>query len=74
MIHANSDASYRPPLDCVDGLQFVQRLLVRVGLAWIAVAVNLGRSVLNMLTEASAEFGEWAMGRIVRRGRRQSPG
>jgi hypothetical protein len=72
VIHANSDANYQPPLDRVDGLQFVKPLLVRVGLALIAVAVKLGRSLLDVLTEASTEFGEWAIAPIVRHGRRLS--
>ena len=54
MIHANSDANYRPALDRVDGIQFAKRLLVWAGVAWIAVAVKLSRSLLDMLTEASA--------------------
>ena len=70
MIHANSDASYRPALDHVDGIQFAKRLLVWVGVALAAVAVKLGRPLLDMLTEASAEFGEWAIAPIMRRGRR----
>jgi len=72
VIHANSDANYRPALDRVDGIQFAKRLLVWAGVAWIAVAVKLSRSLLDMLTEASAEFGEWAIARMLSRGRRLS--
>ena len=72
MIHANSDANYRPALDRVDGIQFVKRLFVWVGVGSIAVAVKLGRSLIDMLTEASAEFGEWAIARMLSRGRRLS--
>ena len=72
VIHANSDANYRPALDRVDGIQFVKRLFVWVGVGSIAVAVKLGRSLIDMLTEASAEFGEWAIARMMRRGHRLS--
>jgi len=34
--------------------------------------VKLSRSPLDMLTEVSAEFGEWAIARTLRRGRRLS--
>ena len=72
MIHANSDANYRPALDRIDGIQFAKRLPVWVGVASIAVAVKLSRSLIDMLTEASAEFGEWGIARMMRRGRRLS--
>ena len=61
VIYGRSGATYRPALYRTHGIQFVERLLIWTGLVLIAVGVKLSRSVLDMLTEASADLGEWAL-------------
>ena len=74
VISAKSGANYRPALDRTDGIQFVERLIC-AGVALIAAGVKLTRAVLDMLTEASADLGEWAIARhavgVSVRGREQ---
>ena len=71
VVYGRSGANYRPARNRSDRIQYVERLLIWAGVVLIAVVVKLNRSVLEVLTEASADFGEWALARQVvrRRGR-----
>lgn len=53
----------RPNFDPNDKLISGERLLVWAGVIAVSTVVRLGRPVVNMLAEASAEVGEWAITR-----------
>lgn len=63
VVCVRSGADYRPALDGTSGFQFAKRLLLWAGVALVATAVKLARPLLNMLTEASADLGYWAITR-----------
>lgn len=51
----------RPPLrlDLRAPARSIGRLLIRLGVKAVAVILRLGKSTLDMLSEASADVGEW---------------
>ncbi len=57
-VYGKSDENCQRSLD-----RDVKRLLIRAGVVLTGVAVTLSRPVLNMLIEASADVGEWALAR-----------
>jgi hypothetical protein len=62
-IYAESGDNYRPELHRANKIQFIERLLIWAGVVLIGALLRLSRPVLNMLTEASADLGEWALAR-----------
>jgi hypothetical protein len=62
-IYAKCGENYRPELHRANKIQFIEQLLIWAGVVLIEALVRLSRPVLNMLTEASADLGEWALAR-----------
>jgi hypothetical protein len=56
-----SGESYQPAVDHEHPVRSAGRLLVGAGVLVTAAVVALGRPVVAMLSEASAEVGEWAL-------------
>ena len=52
---------YQPVVDHEHPLQSARRLLVGAGVLVTAAVVTLGRPAVEMLSETSAEVGEWAL-------------
>ena len=61
--YAKQEGHLRPGYDPNDRLRSAERLLVWAGVMAVWAVVRLGRPVVNMLSEASADFGEWAINR-----------
>ena len=59
--YAKSGVQGRPGIDRQDPLGSAGRSLVWVGTLAISLAVKALRPLLDMLSEASAEIGEWAL-------------
>lgn len=53
----------RPEFDPSDRLRSLERLLVWAGVMTVWVAGRVARPLVNMLSEASAEVGQWAISR-----------
>jgi len=52
-----------PPLDRKEPIRSAEQVLIWGGVLVVAVLVRLVRPLVDMLSEASAEVGEWAMSR-----------
>jgi len=65
--YTRSDECPQPVLDRRALVQSCGQLLAWFGIAVLAVSVRLGRPVFDMLCEASADLGEWALPRPVGR-------
>lgn len=59
MSYATDGPRYRPRLRLADPLRSFQRLLVWLGVKALAVLMAAARAVLAVLSDASAEVGEW---------------
>jgi hypothetical protein len=61
--YARHESHERPDFDAKDRLRSAERLLVWAGVMTVWVIGRLIRPVVSMLSEASAEVGEWAISR-----------
>ncbi|HUI41303.1 MAG TPA: hypothetical protein VL523_04985 [Terriglobia bacterium] len=61
--YAKSEGRYRPVIDRSDRLSTAQQSLLWVGVVLVGMVVRLARPFVDMLAEASAEVGEWALAR-----------
>jgi len=61
--YAKHESHERPSFDPNDRLRWAERLLIWAGVMTVWVVGKLARPVINMLSEASAEVGEWAISR-----------
>jgi len=52
-----------PPLDRKEPIRSAEQVLIWGGVFLVAVTVRLVRPLIDTLSEASAEVGEWAIGR-----------
>jgi hypothetical protein len=53
----------RPEFDPTHIIESVEQLIIWVGVTSIRLSVRLSRPLLGLLTEASADVGEWALAR-----------
>jgi hypothetical protein len=60
---AKNESHERPSLDPTDRLRSAARLLLWIGVVTVGVIGQLARPLMNTLSEASAEVGEWAISR-----------
>ena len=60
---ARAGEAHWPPLDRKEPIRSAEQVLIWSGVFLVAVAVRLARPVMDMLSEASAEVGEWAISR-----------
>ena len=61
--YAKHESLQRPAFDRNDRLQSAGDLLVWAGVLTVWTVGRLARPLVNMLSEASAEVGEWAIAR-----------
>ena len=61
--YAKHESHERPDFDSRDRLRSAERLLVWAGVMTVWGLVRVSRPVINILSEASAEVGEWAISR-----------
>jgi hypothetical protein len=59
--YAQHETYERPQFDEREKLRSTMRLLIWAGVMTVWITVRLARPVVNMLSEASAEVGEWAI-------------
>jgi hypothetical protein len=60
---ARAGEPHWPPLDRKEPVRSAEQVLIWGGVFLVAVAVRLVRPLVDMLSEASAEVGEWAINR-----------
>lgn len=60
---ARAGEPHWPPLDRKEPIRSAEQVLIWTGVFVVAVVVRLARPVLDTLSEASAEVGEWAISR-----------
>src|SRR5579871_3784730 len=63
LTYARHESVERPQFDPEDKLLWTGRLMVWAGVMAVRTLVRLSRPFVNMLSEASAEVGEWAIAR-----------
>ena len=63
MSYRTDGPNYRPYINLYEPARSVQTLLVWLGVKIVAFALRLGIPVFGMLSEASAEVGEWYLRR-----------
>ena len=61
--YARQESHVRPDYDPNDRLRSAERLLIWAGVMTVWAIVSVGRPLVNTLSEASADFGEWAINR-----------
>jgi hypothetical protein len=61
--YATQESHERPKFDAGDRLRSAERLLIWGGVMTVWVIAQLARPLIDMLSEASAEVGEWAISR-----------
>ena len=61
--YTKQETRERPEFDAKDRLRSTERLLVWGGVMTVWLIGRLARPVINTLSEASAEVGEWAISR-----------
>jgi hypothetical protein len=61
--YSKPESHERPVFDAGDRLRSTERLLVWAGVMTVWMIGRLVRPVINALSEASAEVGEWAINR-----------
>ena len=59
MSYRTDGPNYRPHINLYEPARSVETLLVWLGVKLLAFTLRLGIPVLGMLSEASAEVGEW---------------
>jgi hypothetical protein len=59
MSYRTNGPNYRPHFNHQEPARSAERLLVWLGVKILAFALRLGVPVFGMLSEASAEVGEW---------------
>jgi hypothetical protein len=59
MSYRTNGPHYRPHVNLHEPARSAERLLVWLGVKILAFALRLGVPVFGMLSEASAEVGEW---------------
>ncbi|HXJ92817.1 MAG TPA: hypothetical protein VMT20_08035 [Terriglobia bacterium] len=60
---ARAGEPHWPPLDWKEPIRSAEQVLIWGGVFVVAVGVRLVRPLVDTLSEASAEVGEWAMNR-----------
>jgi len=60
---ARAGEPHWPPLDRKEPIRSAEQVLIWGGVFVVAVVVRLVRPLVDMLSEASAEVGEWAINR-----------
>jgi len=60
---ARAGEAHWPPLNRREPIRSAEQVLIWGGVFVVAVVVRLARPVVDMLSEASAEVGEWAISR-----------
>jgi hypothetical protein len=60
---ARAGKPHWPPLDWKEPIRSAEQVLIWGGVFVVAVIVRLARPMVDMLSEASAEVGEWAISR-----------
>lgn len=60
---ARAGEPHWPPLDRKEPIRSAEQVFIWAGVFVVAVVVRLARPVVDMLSEASAEVGEWAISR-----------
>jgi hypothetical protein len=60
---ARAGEPHWPPLDRKEPIRSAEQVLIWGGVFVVAVVVRLARPLVDMLSEASAEVGEWAINR-----------
>ena len=63
MAYSKPERRVRPEFDASDRLRSLERLLVWAGVMAVWLVGRVARPLINMLSEASAEVGEWAISR-----------
>ena len=63
MTYARTGGHFQPELDRNDRLATARQLLLWAGVKATGAIARLARPLVNMLAEASAEVGEWALAR-----------
>lgn len=61
MTYRTDDAAHRPQVDWHDPVRTTERWAVWLGARTLAVPVWAGTYVFGMLSEASADVGEWVL-------------
>ena len=61
--YARQGSHLKPEYDTNDRLRSAERFLVWAGVMTVWAVGRVARPVVNMLSEASADFGEWAINR-----------
>ena len=59
MDYRTADAHVRPPVDWRDPAHTAERWAVWLGVRALALAVRMATRIFGMLSEASADVGEW---------------
>jgi hypothetical protein len=62
-MYAKAGEHERPAFDPAEVIESTERLLIWVGVILIRVSIRISRPVLDVLSEASADLGEWALAR-----------
>jgi hypothetical protein len=60
---ARNGEPHWPPLDRKEPIRSAEQVLIWAGVFVVAVVMRLVHPVVDMLSEASAEVGEWAISR-----------